>query len=69
MKPTHPRIEPIKPLETVLPSLISVEGLAGHWKISPDTVRLWCRTNKIKSIRIGRKILIDVDSLPSAESA
>ena len=63
-----PRVNTTTP-NPVLPSLVSVEGLAGHWQVSPDTVRLWCRTNKIKSIRIGRKILIDVDSLPGAKSA
>ena len=51
-----------------LPALVSVEGLADHWAVSADTVRLWCRTKKIKSIRIGRKILIDVKSLPSAKT-
>ena len=50
--------------DPALPSLISVEGLAEHWRVRPDTVRHWCRTKEIKSVKIGRKILIDVESLP-----
>lgn len=31
--------------------------------ITIHTIRVWCKENKIKSLRAGTKILVDVESL------
>ena len=63
---TRESTNPLPP--SLLPNLITIEALSRAWQIRPDTLRAWTRTGKLKSIRIGRKILIDVASLPRAEA-
>ncbi len=55
---------------TEVPALISVEALALHWGIRPDTIRAWVRADKIKGVKVPgiRKVLIDVKSLPHAKA-
>ena len=31
--------------------------------LTVHTIRVWCKENKIKSLRAGTKILVDVESL------
>ena len=58
----------LRPNTPEVPALISVEALSQHWGVRADTIRAWVRADKIKAIRIGRKLLIDVESLPRAEA-
>ena len=52
---------------SLIPNLVSVQALAGAWRVREDTLRAWARAGKIRSVKIGRKILIDVASLPNAK--
>lgn len=50
------------------PNLITVEALSRAWQIRPDTLRAWCRTGKLGHIKIGRKLMICVESLPRGKA-
>lgn len=46
-----------------LPVLWTVEALAEHWRIRPDTLRAWARRGELPSIKLGRKVLFPEDAL------
>lgn len=46
-----------------LPALWTVEALAEHWRIRPDTLRAWARRGELPSIKLGRKVLFREDDL------
>lgn len=49
--------------ERGLPRLWTVEALAEHWRIRPDTLRAWARRGDLPSIKLGRKVLFPEDAL------
>jgi len=53
---------------TEIPALCTVEAVAKQWGVKQDTIRSWVRAGKIESTKIGRLVLIRVESLPHAKA-
>ena len=53
---------------TEIPALCTVEAVANQWGVKADTIRSWVRAGKIESTKIGRLVLIRVESLPHGKA-
>ncbi len=42
-----------------IPKLWSVERLAAHWSMKPDTIRAMVRRGKLSAITIGRQVMFE----------
>jgi hypothetical protein len=42
-----------------IPKLWSVELLAAHWSMKPDSIRAMVRRGQLKGIKIGRLVMFD----------
>lgn len=40
-----------------LPALWTVEALAEHWRIRPDTLRAMARRGELPFVKLGRKVM------------
>jgi len=43
--------------------LLTVREIAPILRVDPETIRRYCRTNKIEFIRVGHAYLFDVENL------
>ena len=56
-------VTPAKHPGPTVPNLVTVQGLSLRWDMKADTIRRMCRKGDLPSVKVGKKVMVDLDAL------